>query len=201
MDRLVLNIPKLEETIAQTNKMLTEIKAAGKTVSEANKKLTANGTWQGGGADAYKDKAEQLSKDLMKHEIAVSRMKDAMKAALSQAENLNRQALGFAGFTGGAASGGAKNILTYDPIAKTSAINACDRAISQIDLQLSQVKKAQDALAGVSGFAVSPELSTYHRTLNDRKNKLNKLRQAITNYAASAESFVSTAIRVFGGVE
>jgi len=200
MDKLVLNIPKLQETLEQSKKMLTETKETGKAAVQANKKLAAPGTWQGDAANAYKGKAGQFSKNFKTHENTVSGMRVAMRTMLSQAESLNRQALGFAMSLGSAMCGGTKNILTYDPDAKTLAINACDRVISQIDVQLGQAKKAENTLAGIPGFRVSSELSTYRRTLNERKNKLNKLRQAITKYSENAELFARTAIREFGGI-
>ena len=201
MDKLVLNISILQEAVAQLKKVTDETREAGRVILEANKKLTAPGTWQGDGANAYKGKANQWNRNFREHEITVSQMNAAMKTVLTQAETLNRQALAFAGIVGGSTSGGKRNILTYDPNAKTSAIAACDKAISQIDSQLDQARKAEGALSGVSGFSVSSDLSTYRKVLSNQKNKLHKLKQAIINYAASAETLIATAARVFGGID
>ncbi|MCL2152224.1 MAG: DUF6531 domain-containing protein [Oscillospiraceae bacterium] len=200
MDKLEINIPKLQDTVAEYGKMVTDAKEIGKSISETNKKLTSTGIWQGDGANAYNGKSGQWNKNYKAHENTAAKMKDATKTVLSQAEDLNRQALGFAGIVGGSSGGGPKNILTYDPNAKTGAVGACEKAIAQIDSQLAQVKKAENSLAGISGLRVSTDLSAYRKALNDRKNKLNKLRQAIMKYASSAEALVSTATRVFGGI-
>jgi len=200
MDKIILDIPKLQDTVAQSKQIITKTKEIGKSVSDTNRKLTASGTWQGDGANMYKGKAEQWNKNFKIHENTVIKMRDAMKTVLGQAEALNRQALGFAGIVGGSSSGGTRNMLTYDPKAKTSAIYACDKAITQIDSQLEHVRRAESALSGVTGLRLSSDLSAYRRALNDQKNKLSKLKQAITRYATSAEALVTTAIQMFGGI-
>ena len=201
MDKLILNIPKLRDAVAESNVTVASTKEVGKTISTANRRLTAPGTWQGDSANAYKGKAVQFDKNFKVQENMVAKMKDAMRVVLLQAEGLNRQALGFAGTVGGSSSSGSRDMLTYDPNAKAGAINACNRAISQIDSQLDQVRKAENSLSGLYAFLVLAELALYRRKLNDRKNKLNKLRQAIEKYASSAEALVTAAARAYGGID
>jgi len=199
MDKLVLDIPKLQETVAQSGKAIDATKAIGKSVSDSNKKLTSPTTWTGDAANAYKGKAKQWNTNFHEHEKAVSNMRSAMKTVLDQAEALNRQARGFAGIVGARPDDGDKNILTFSPDAKESAAKSCDRAIEQIDILLGLVQKAEDELFGAPRFRLT-ELPAYRRMLGDRKKKLVCLRQAITKYAIGAETLEATAKRLFGSI-
>ena len=199
MEKLVLDLPRLRENVAQSRKAFAEVLEIGRAISAANLNLASSGTWEGGDADAYVGMSETWEKGFREHEKRIAGINGAMKVLLAQAESLNRRALGFADIVGAQSDHGSRGILAYDPGAKARAVEACDRAIEMIDLQLGLVKKAEGELSGVSE-SMLPELSCYRRKLCDCRRRLVHLLQAIEKYGVGVEAFESMAARMFGGV-
>ena len=200
MDKLTLNIPGLQEAVAQTDKVLNRVEDVARAVAGVSNKLQSSDIWQGDAANAYEDKSARWSNIFKAQENSVSNMKDALTAVLVCSENMNRQALGFAGIVGGFVGGGARNILTYDPASKSRAIIACDRVIDRICLQIEHLSKIENTVAGVSGDVISSELSSYRKAIDGQKNNLCQLREAIEKYASSAAELVALAASKFASV-
>jgi len=201
MDKLVLNIPRLQETVKASKSASEEIAAIHESVAGSNKKLAGRGVWTGGAADAYSFESVRWANHFEVHGDMAVKMHSALKAVYDKAANLNRQALGFAGKVGGSSGAGFRNLLTYDPGAE--AVVACDEAMVQIEAQLRRLTEISGTLSGtslVSAAGLRNSITAYCGTLSKQKTQVRNLYDAVKAYASEAESLAALAVRAFDTV-
>jgi len=149
MDKLVLNIPRLQDAVKYSRDASDKIGNIRESVVGSNQKLTANGVWTGSAASAYKSVGVGWTGNFNAHGITAGKMHSALKTVYDKAVKLNRQALDFAGKVGGSSGAGFKNVLTYDP--NVGVLEACDKAAAQFEAQLSRLNAISYALPETRG--------------------------------------------------
>ena len=187
-----LSIPILQQVENQLKKSVNDTNALQRDVSSANRRLTSYG-WKGQSANAFITNNEQWAADFSEYINNLSAVRDILKKVLQLAENLNRQALGFAGIFGGSTgsgvSGGGRNLLSLSRQAKAAVCDCCRRAINEYDnykYSLQELKSINGNLR-YSRFSLNSEISSSIREIENNQNKLNKLIVALNAYEAGID--------------
>ncbi|MCL2146451.1 MAG: DUF6531 domain-containing protein [Synergistaceae bacterium] len=187
-----LSIPTLERVIKLLDKALVDINSIKKEVSQAADNLTTNG-WKGESSEVFSGKSGQWEDDFSVYINNLLLIRDTLKKVLDLSENLNRQALSFAGLFGGNASG-AKNLLSLSRQAKAAVCRNCQKAIDEYDRYRSDLQKLKQLNNSFrySKLSVLNEINSSSREIEGCQNSLGKLMEAINKYEKGVDELEQT---------
>ncbi|MCL1817187.1 MAG: DUF6531 domain-containing protein, partial [Clostridiales bacterium] len=177
-----LNIPTLERVVKHIDKGISNMKALQRSFSGANRDLVSSG-WKGLSSEAFAANNEQGAADFTTYVNNLTNIKDILSKVLRLAEDLNKQALGFAGIFGGGVSG-TKGLLSLSRPAKAEVCRNCRQAIDSYDSYITDLQALKDlnTRLGYSRLSLGNDINSAIREIESNKAKLSKLVNALEAY-------------------
>ncbi|MCL2146793.1 MAG: DUF6531 domain-containing protein [Synergistaceae bacterium] len=187
-----LSIPILERVVKFLNKAITDMNSLKKESSQAVGNLTTNG-WKGESSEVFSEKSRQWEDDFSIYIDNLLLVRDTLKKVLDLSENLNRQALSFAGLFGGNTSG-AKNLLSLSRQAKAAVCRNCQKAIDEYDRYRSDLQKLKQLNNSFrySKLSILNEINSSSREIEGCQSNLRKLIKAINEYEEGVDELERT---------